>query len=176
MEGRDGPGLGPSSTPDSLVNGLDVECGTVKSQQESSDAGSESNLARTGWFRVSATHAPAKRTGRNRGAGGEGGRFAFCAHGEAIRGRWMGMGCPWCSFAGGRAPLSDRSNAVGCLSRARIVSTKGLISLATSLASIVLQVVYEQERISGCFGDMSDAMRCCACDSASIVRTRASSA
>ena len=60
MEGRDGPGLGPSSTPDSLVNGLDVECGTVKSQQESSDAGSESNLARTGWFRVSATHAPAK--------------------------------------------------------------------------------------------------------------------
>jgi hypothetical protein len=72
--------------------------------------------------------------------------------------------------------LSDRSNAVGCLSRARIVSTKGLISLATSLASIVLQVVYEQERISGCFGDMSDAMRCCACDSASIVRTRASSA
>ena len=60
MEGRDGPGLGPTSTPDSLVNGLDVECGTVKSQQESSDAGSESNLARTGWFRVSATHASAK--------------------------------------------------------------------------------------------------------------------
>ena len=102
----------------------------VKSQQESSDAGSESNLARTGWFRVSATHAPAKKNG------------------SKSRSRWRAWKicilCPWRSDQGdgmclvflcGRTrSLSDRSNnPVGCLSRAGIiVSIKGLISLAST--------------------------------------------
>jgi hypothetical protein len=65
-------------------------------------------------------------------------------------------GCTCYSFADGRA-LSDR-NPVGCSRRASRGLKKGECS-RLSLASYRIAFVYERERISGCFGDMSDALR-----------------
>ena len=56
--------------------------------------------------------------------------------------------------------LSDRSNnPVGCLSRAGILLFRSRVSLAWQVpGKYRIAFVYEQEGISGCFGDMSDAL------------------
>lgn len=101
MEEHDGPGLGPSSTPDSCQWSR-RRVPLVKSQQESSDAGSESNLARTGWFRVSATLARAKERVEIAEPVESVEDLHFCPW-RSDQGDGITMGCAWCYFAGGRA-------------------------------------------------------------------------